>query len=123
LAEFGQGAVGKLPRSPALGLVSIFGLVVLGVVDKTVEAGLVVREKDSTFRLHTVLLTVRLTADVMSRRSPTGVIIGRAELERLSIELLGAQFPVAKRIRLLGVSLSTFASADLPDSEQLPLGL
>jgi len=74
-------------------------------------------------RTVTVKLKFADFQQITRSRSPTGVIIGRAELERLSMELLRAQFPVAKGIRLLGVSLSTFASADLPDSEQLPLGL
>jgi DNA polymerase-4 len=76
-------------------------------------------------KARTVTLKVKFVdfQQITRSRSPTGAIIGRGELERLSIELLRGQFPVAKGIRLLGVSLSTFAAADLTDSEQLPLGI
>jgi hypothetical protein len=36
------------------------------------------------------------------------VIDARAELERIALELLRAQFPVTKGIRLLGISVSAF---------------
>jgi DNA polymerase-4 len=73
----------------------------------------------------TVTLKVKFSdfQQITRSRSPMGAIDGRAELERLSIELLRGQFPVAKGIRLLGVFLSTFATADLTDSEQLSLGI
>jgi len=51
------------------------------------------------------------------------VIEGRRVLEEISTELLRAQFPVTKGIRLLGISISALAAADRVDSEQLPLGI
>jgi DNA polymerase-4 len=56
-------------------------------------------------------------------RSLAGIIEERTTLERISLDLLKAQFPVAKGIRLLGISLSTFAPTDPSDTEQLPLGI
>jgi DNA polymerase IV len=47
----------------------------------------------------------------------------RTTLERVSLDLLRGQFPVAKGIRLLGVSLSTFMPSGVTDAEQLPLGI
>jgi hypothetical protein len=44
-------------------------------------------------------------------------------LEEISLDLLRAQFPVRKGIRLLGVSLSTLSSAGTVGVEQLPLGI
>jgi DNA polymerase-4 len=55
--------------------------------------------------------------------SPRGGIDGRHTLETLSLELLRAQFPVTKGIRLLGVSISAFDQPDVVYSEQLPLGI
>jgi DNA polymerase-4 len=52
-----------------------------------------------------------------------GAIQELTALERIALDLLKEQFPVAKGIRLLGISLSTFAPADLCDAEQLPLGI
>jgi len=52
-----------------------------------------------------------------------GAIEERTALERIALDLLKGQFPVAKGIRLLGISLSTFAPADLCDAQQLPLGI
>jgi DNA polymerase IV len=56
-------------------------------------------------------------------RSLRGVIEGRMALEEISLELLRAQFPAAKSIRLLGISLSALSSAGTIDAEQLPLGI
>jgi hypothetical protein len=52
-----------------------------------------------------------------------GAIDGRVALEEISLELLRAQFPVAKGIRLLGISLSALSSSAAVAAEQLPLGL
>jgi DNA polymerase-4 len=51
------------------------------------------------------------------------VIDERVALEEISMELLRAQFPVTKRIRLLGISLSALSSAGEVAAEQLPLGI
>jgi DNA polymerase-4 len=75
-------------------------------------------------RGRTVTLKVKYTdfQKVTRSRSLAGVIEGRVALERISLDLLRGQFPVTKGIRLLGISLSTFA-ADLSDAEQLPLDI
>jgi DNA polymerase IV len=56
-------------------------------------------------------------------QSVRGVIEGRMVLEEISLELLRAQFPATKGIRLLGISLSALSSAGTVDAEQLPLGI
>ena len=56
-------------------------------------------------------------------QSLRGVIEGRKVLEEFCLELLKAQFPVTKGIRLLGISISALAAADRVDSEQLALGI
>jgi DNA polymerase-4 len=56
-------------------------------------------------------------------QSPRGGIAGRAALERIALELLSAQFPVVKGIRLLGISISVLDQAGEADTEQLPLAL
>jgi len=56
-------------------------------------------------------------------QSVRGVIEGRMVLEEISLELLSAQFPVTKGIRLLGISLSALSSAGAVGTEQLPLGI
>jgi hypothetical protein len=49
------------------------------------------------------------------------VIEERTAVERIALDLLQEQFPVAKGIRLLGISLSALAGTDLAAAEQLPL--
>jgi DNA polymerase-4 len=56
-------------------------------------------------------------------QSVRGVIDGRMVLEEICLELLRAQFPVRKGIRLLGISLSALSSAGMVAAEQLPLGI
>jgi DNA polymerase-4 len=56
-------------------------------------------------------------------QSLRGVIDTRAGLEQVSLELLKAQFPVIKGIRLLGVSISALTAAEIASTEQLPLGI
>jgi DNA polymerase IV len=51
------------------------------------------------------------------------VIEGRVVLEEISLALLKPQFPVAKGIRLLGISLSALNSSGPVGVEQLPLGI
>jgi DNA polymerase IV len=55
-------------------------------------------------------------------RSLAAMIEERAALEQICLDLLRGQFPVAKGIRLLGVSLSAFTSGAI-DADQLPLGI
>jgi DNA polymerase-4 len=47
----------------------------------------------------------------------------RMVLEKISLDLLRAQFPMTKGIRLLGISLSGLSSSGTVDAEQLPLGI
>jgi DNA polymerase-4 len=56
-------------------------------------------------------------------QSVRGVIEERMVLEEISLDLLRAQFPVTKGIRLLGISISALHSGALVDAEQLPLGI
>jgi len=60
---------------------------------------------------------------VTRSQSLRGVIEGRNVLEEISLDLLRAQFPAAKGIRLLGISLSGLSSAGTVGAEQLPLGI
>jgi DNA polymerase-4 len=55
--------------------------------------------------------------------SVRGAIEGRMVLEEISLELLKAQFPMTKGVRLLGISLSALNSGATVDAEQLPLGI
>jgi hypothetical protein len=52
-----------------------------------------------------------------------GAIGSRSELESLSSELLRALFPVKMAVRLLGVSISGFAIAEVLATEQIALEL
>jgi DNA polymerase IV len=74
-------------------------------------------------RGRTVTLKIKYAdfQQITRSRSLAGIIEERTALERISLDLLKAQFPVAKGIRLLGISLSTFAPTD--PSDQLPLGI
>jgi DNA polymerase IV len=56
-------------------------------------------------------------------RSLAGPIDGRSVLENVCLDLLRAQFPVTKAIRLLGVSISAFEQDDADHPDQLPLGI
>jgi DNA polymerase IV len=76
-------------------------------------------------RDRTVTLKIKYAdfQQITRSHSLRGVIEGRMALEEISLELLRAQFPVRKRIRLLGVSLSALSSAGTVGTEQLPLGI
>jgi DNA polymerase IV len=76
-------------------------------------------------RGRTVMLKIKYAdfQQVTRSQSVRDVIEGRVALEEISLELLRAQFPVAKGIRLLGISLSALSSADAVGTEQLPLGI
>jgi DNA polymerase IV len=54
-------------------------------------------------------------------RSLTSPVAGRDELERLSLDLLSAQMPVPKGIRLLGVTLSTLSREAADRASQMGL--
>jgi DNA polymerase-4 len=56
-------------------------------------------------------------------QSLRSVIEGRKVLEEISTDLLRAQFPVTKGIRLLGISISALSSTGAVGAEQLPLGI
>ena len=76
-------------------------------------------------RGHTVTLKIKYAdfRQITRSQSLRGVIDTRAGLERISLELLKAQFPVTKGIRLLGISVSALVAADAADTEQLSLGI
>jgi DNA polymerase-4 len=76
-------------------------------------------------RGRTVTLKVKYAdfQQITRSRSVTGVVADQGTLERISSELLAALFPVQKGIRLLGITLSALAPADMTELEQLPLGL
>jgi DNA polymerase-4 len=76
--------------------------------------------ESSGTRGRTVTLKIKYAdfQQITRSQSPRGAIEGRTALEEISRELLRAQFPARKGIRLLGISLSAFAG-----SEQLPLGI
>jgi DNA polymerase-4 len=76
-------------------------------------------------RGRTVTLKIKYAdfQQITRSQSPRRGIAGRAALEAIALDLLGAQFPVAKGIRLLGISISVLDHADEADTEQLPLAL
>jgi DNA polymerase-4 len=76
-------------------------------------------------RGRTVTLKIKYAdfQQITRSQSVRGVIEGRMVLEEISLELLRAQFPVAKGIRLVGISLSALSSPGRIDAEQLPLGI
>jgi DNA polymerase-4 len=76
-------------------------------------------------RGRTVTLKIKYAdfQQITRSQSLRGVIEGRMVLEEISMELLRAQFPMTKGIRLLGISISGFTSAGVVGAEQLPLGI
>jgi DNA polymerase IV len=76
-------------------------------------------------RGRTVTLKIKYAdfQQITRSQSVRGMIEGRTVLEEISLELLRAQFPVRKGIRLLGVALSALTSVDAVGTEQLPLGI
>src|SRR6266481_2450817 len=76
-------------------------------------------------RGRTVTLKIKYAdfQQITRSQSLRGGIEGRTVLEEISLDLLRAQFPVRKGIRLVGISISALAAADAVDSEQLPLGI
>jgi DNA polymerase IV len=76
-------------------------------------------------RGRTVTLKIKYAdfQQITRSRSVHGVIEGRIVLEEISLELLRAQFPVRKGIRLLGISLSALNWGATRGAEQLPLGI
>jgi DNA polymerase-4 len=77
-------------------------------------------------RGRTVTLKVKYAdfQQITRSRSLASVVADQGTLERISSEMLGALFPVQKGIRLLGITLSALAQADMTEEvEQLPLGI
>jgi DNA polymerase-4 len=72
-----------------------------------------------------VTLKIKYTDFQQITRSLTlpRMIEERTALGQICLDLLRAQFPVRKGIRLMGVSLSTFTPSGAIDAEQLPLGI
>jgi DNA polymerase IV len=76
-------------------------------------------------RARTVTLKVKF-ADfriITRSRSSVAPIADRSTLASISSELLAAQFPVPKGVRLLGVSLSSFSADAENDDQQMALKL
>jgi DNA polymerase-4 len=80
---------------------------------------------EAGIRGRTLTLKVKYADFTQITRSRTGEapIASRAELEALSAALLSPVFPLAKAIRLLGVSLSSFGNAAAIQPEQLALSI
>jgi DNA polymerase IV len=80
--------------------------------------------ESSGARGRTVTLKIKYAdfQQITRSRSLAAMIEERAALEQICLDLLRGQFPVAKGIRLLGVSLSAFTSGAI-DADQLPLGI
>jgi DNA polymerase-4 len=76
-------------------------------------------------RGRTVTLKIKYAdfQQITRSHSVRGAIEGRMVLEEISLELLKAQFPMTKGVRLLGISLSALNSGATVDAEQLPLGI
>jgi DNA polymerase IV len=76
-------------------------------------------------RGRTVTLKVKYAdfQQITRSQSPRGGVAGRVALEGIALELLSAQFPVSKGIRLLGISISVLERAGEAGTEQLPLAL
>jgi DNA polymerase IV len=76
-------------------------------------------------RGRTVTLKIKYAdfQQITRSQSLRGTIEGPMALEEISMELLRAQYPVTKGIRLLGISISAFVATDSVDAEQLPLGI
>src|SRR5713101_7249928 len=76
-------------------------------------------------RGRTVTLKIKYAdfQQITRSQSVRGVIDERTALEEISLDLLRAQFPVRKGIRLLGISLSALSSAGTVGVQQLQLGV
>jgi DNA polymerase IV len=81
--------------------------------------------ESSATRGRTVTLKIKYAdfQQITRSQSLRRVIEGRMTLEEISLELLKAQFPVAKGVRLLGISISALSSDGAVGAEQLPLGI
>jgi DNA polymerase-4 len=92
----------------------------LAIIDK------VWRHCESTgTRGRTVTLKIKYAdfQQITRSQSVRGVVEGGMALEEISLDLLRAQFPVRKGIRLLGISLSALSSGGTVAADQLPLGI
>ena len=76
-------------------------------------------------RGRTVTLKIKYAdfQQITRSQSVRGMIEERMVLEEICLELLRAQFPARKGIRLLGISISAFTSAGAVGAKQLPLGI
>ena len=79
--------------------------------------------EDKATRGRTVTLKVKFADFELISRSRTfvGTVSSRHELESVSVELLKALFPMKKAVRLLGVSISGFATTEGPEQTSLEL--
>ncbi len=76
-------------------------------------------------RGRTVTLKIKYAdfQQITRSQSLRGVVDGQMALKEICMELLRAQFPVTRGIRLLGISLSALNSGATHGAEQLPLGI
>jgi DNA polymerase IV len=76
-------------------------------------------------RGRTVTLKIKYAdfQQITRSQSLRGLIDERMVLEEICLELLRAQYPMTKGIRLLGISLSALSSVATVGAEQLPLGI
>ena len=81
--------------------------------------------EDKSARGRTVTLKVKFADfELISRSRTVASTIGsRNELANASAELLTALFPMEKAVRLLGISISGFALAEVQAPEQIALEL
>jgi DNA polymerase-4 len=79
----------------------------------------------TTSQGRTVTLKVKFADFELITRSRTkaGPIANLSELEAVSVDLLKTLFPMAKAVRLLGVSVSGFSAGEDRRSEQTVLAL
>lgn len=78
----------------------------------------------SGVRGRTVTLKVKFSdfTQVTRSRSVPGLVCDRDELERIAADLLRQQSPMPKGVRLLGVTLSNLATAEV-ETRQMDFGL
>ena len=76
-----------------------------------------------TARTVTVKIKYANFRQITRSRSCDEAITSRALIEQLSLDLLQAQFPPSRGVRLLGVTLSNFNATGVAENRQIALGL
>ena len=98
--------------------------------DMTAELGALVDKiwrycESNAARARTVTLKVKFADFQIITRSRSSVapILDRSTVASISSELLAAQFPMSKGVRLLGVSLSSLSTDEANEERQMTLKL